>query len=114
MLASAGGDWGAGRCGLEQSWLTLAVAVQSAEFLVLGNHWGSRIAPLWLEIAGDVGLLFPSSSKRDSNCNCRVRVTLQLTVSQSVRLGVEPRLGLMTRYLFLHESCCPVYVGRPL
>jgi hypothetical protein len=29
-----------------------------------------------------------------------VRVTLQLTVSQSVRLGVEPSLGLMTRYLF--------------
>jgi hypothetical protein len=32
----------------------------------------------------------------------RVRVTLQLTVSQSVRLGVEPRLGLMTRYLFIY------------
>jgi hypothetical protein len=30
----------------------------------------------------------------------RVRVTLRLTVSQSVCLGVEPRLGLMTRYLF--------------
>jgi hypothetical protein len=44
----------------------------------------------------------------------RVRVTLQLTVSQSVRLGVEPCLGLMTRYLFLYESCCPVYMGRPL
>jgi hypothetical protein len=28
----------------------------------------------------------------------RVRVTLQLTVSQSVCLGVEPRLRLMTRY----------------
>jgi hypothetical protein len=27
----------------------------------------------------------------------RVRVTLQLTVSQSVRLGVEPDLGLLTR-----------------
>jgi hypothetical protein len=35
----------------------------------------------------------------------RVRVTLQLTVGQSVRLGVEHRLGLMTRYLFLYESC---------
>jgi hypothetical protein len=30
----------------------------------------------------------------------RVRVTLRLTVSQSVCLGVEPHLGLMTRYLF--------------
>jgi hypothetical protein len=31
----------------------------------------------------------------------RVRVTLRLTVSQSVCLGVQPRVGLMTRYLFL-------------
>jgi hypothetical protein len=30
----------------------------------------------------------------------RVRVTLRPTVSQSVCFGVEPRLGLMTRYLF--------------
>jgi hypothetical protein len=39
----------------------------------------------------------------------RVRVTLQLTVSQSVCLGVEPRPGLMTRYLFLIEKLqsCP-------
>jgi hypothetical protein len=34
----------------------------------------------------------------------RVRVTLRLTVSQSVCLGVEPRLALMTRYLFFIES----------
>jgi hypothetical protein len=27
----------------------------------------------------------------------KVKVTLRLTVSQPVRLGVEPRLGLMTR-----------------
>jgi hypothetical protein len=33
----------------------------------------------------------------------RVRVTLQLTVSQSVCLGVEPPLGLMTRYLFFSK-----------
>jgi hypothetical protein len=31
----------------------------------------------------------------------RVRVTLRLTVSQSVCLGIEPFLGLMTRYLFI-------------
>jgi hypothetical protein len=29
----------------------------------------------------------------------KVKVTLRLTVSQSVSLGVEPHLGLMTRYL---------------
>jgi hypothetical protein len=44
----------------------------------------------------------------------RVRVTLQLTVSQSACLGVEPRWGLMTRYSFLLESYCPVHVGHPL
>jgi hypothetical protein len=51
------------------------------------------------------------------NVLVRVRVTLQLTVSQSVRLGVEPRLGLMTRYLIIYlsfESYCPVCMGRPL
>jgi hypothetical protein len=34
----------------------------------------------------------------------KVRVTLRLTVGQSVSLGVEPRLGLMTRYLLLFDS----------
>jgi hypothetical protein len=34
----------------------------------------------------------------------KVKVTLRLTVSQSVSLGVEPHLGLMTRYLVLFDS----------
>jgi hypothetical protein len=34
----------------------------------------------------------------------KVKVTLRLTVSQSVSLGVEPHLGLMTRYLILFDS----------
>jgi hypothetical protein len=34
----------------------------------------------------------------------KVKVTLRLTVGQSVRLGVEPHLGLMTRYLLLFDS----------
>jgi hypothetical protein len=41
----------------------------------------------------------------------RVRVTFRLTVSQSVCLSVEPRLGLMTRYLLLFDSFCLV-LGR--
>jgi hypothetical protein len=44
----------------------------------------------------------------------RVRVTLWLTVSQSVRLGVEPWLGLMTRCFFFLESYSPVHVWRTL
>jgi hypothetical protein len=34
----------------------------------------------------------------------KVKVTLRLTVSQSVSLGVEPHVGLMTRYLLLFDS----------
>jgi hypothetical protein len=41
-----------------------------------------------------------------------VIVTLRLTVSQTVCLGVEPRLGLMTKCFFLFENYCPVHVGR--
>jgi hypothetical protein len=36
-----------------------------------------------------------------SNWTIQVKVTLRLTVSQSVSLGVEPHLRVMTRYLFL-------------
>jgi hypothetical protein len=43
-----------------------------------------------------------------SEVSVRVRVILRLTVSQSVCLGVEPLLGLMTRYLFFIESYSPV------
>jgi hypothetical protein len=32
----------------------------------------------------------------------KVKITLRLTVSQSVSLGVEPHLGLMTRYVFIN------------
>jgi hypothetical protein len=34
----------------------------------------------------------------------KVKVTFRLTVNQSVNLGVEPYLGLMTRYMLLFES----------
>jgi hypothetical protein len=36
------------------------------------------------------------------------------SVSQSVSLGVEPHLELMTRYLLLFDSYGLVFVGRPL
>jgi hypothetical protein len=41
-------------------------------------------------------------------------VTLRLTVSQSISVGVEPHLELMTRYLLLFDSYGLVFVGRPL
>jgi hypothetical protein len=44
----------------------------------------------------------------------RVRVTLQLTVSQSVSLGVEPNLGLLTRdFFFFFERYGLVLFGAP-
>jgi hypothetical protein len=45
----------------------------------------------------------------------RVRVTLQLTVSQSVCLGVEPNLGLLTRdiFFFFFLSYSLVLFGAP-
>jgi hypothetical protein len=46
-----------------------------------------------------------------------VEVALRLTVGQSICLGVEPTLGLATRYYLLFgcwQSCGLVSVGRPL
>jgi hypothetical protein len=54
-----------------------------------------------------------------NSCNrVRVRVTLRLTVCQSVRLGVEPTLGLTTRRYFPLEVWCLKFsvlalFGRP-
>jgi hypothetical protein len=44
----------------------------------------------------------------------KVKVTLRLTVSQSVSLGVEPHLRLVTRYLLHFDSYGLVFLGRPL
>jgi hypothetical protein len=38
------------------------------------------------------------------HCQSQVKITLRLTISQSVSLGVEPHLGVMTRYLLLFDS----------
>jgi hypothetical protein len=42
-----------------------------------------------------------------------VEVTLRLTVSQSVSLGVEPHLGLMTRYILLFDNYGLCFCGAP-
>jgi hypothetical protein len=43
----------------------------------------------------------------------QVQVTLRLTVSQSVSVGVEPHLGLMTRHFLLFDSYGLVFCGAP-
>ena len=44
----------------------------------------------------------------------KVKVTLRLTVSQSVCLGVEPRLGLMTRFFFLYMKVTVLFIWGAL
>jgi hypothetical protein len=46
--------------------------------------------------------------------NVKVKVTLRPTINRSVHHGVEPHLGLMTRYELLFDIHCFVGVGRPL
>jgi hypothetical protein len=49
------------------------------------------------------GLLWWSD---ESQVKVKVKVALQLAVSQSLCQGIEPILGLVTRYYFLSEGCC--------
>jgi hypothetical protein len=48
---------------------------------------------------------FTVSSETPTNLESKVKVTLQLTVSQSLCQDIEPILGLVTRYYFLYEGC---------
>jgi hypothetical protein len=59
-------------------------------------------------------LLRLRSNTNSAGFQVQVQVTLRLTVSQSVSLGVEPHLGLMTRYLLLFGIYGLVFVGRSL
>jgi hypothetical protein len=68
-----------------------------------------RPCPAWKRRASTCGraLCCPVGSPAEDRLTAvrvraRVRVSLQLTVSQSVCLGVEPHLGLMTKYLFIY------------
>jgi hypothetical protein len=99
-------------------WLTLAVCI-----ILLYNHirtefwkpcvnpepvWGLESCQWFEEISLDVYL--PQIPR---HLISQVKVTLRLTVSQSVSLGFELHLGLMTRYL-LFDSYGLVFVGLPL
>jgi hypothetical protein len=51
-----------------------------------------------VELVVDLAFTFCDCKCDCVQCQVKVKVTLRLTVGQSVCLGVEPRLGLMTRY----------------
>jgi hypothetical protein len=55
----------------------------------------------------------PSGSAERRMTTHQVKVTLRLAVSQSVSLGVEPHLGLMTTHLSLSPMIRPT-VSRPV
>jgi hypothetical protein len=59
-------------------------------------------------LEGQIPVLVTCQKKKKK---VKVKITLRLTVSQSVRVGVEPHLGLMTRYLFLFDSYGLVFEG---
>jgi hypothetical protein len=61
-----------------------------------------------------VAVYCENHTEHTNTSQVKIKVTLQLTVSQSVSFGVEPHLGLMTRYLLLFDSYGFVFVGRPL
>jgi hypothetical protein len=74
----------------------------------------NRFMLWWILLASVIKLLLRSWTGSRLLTQNKVKVTLRLTVNKSACLGVEPRLGLMTRCFFLFESYCPVPVGRPL
>jgi hypothetical protein len=60
-----------------------------------------------------------NSTQFSSSCSlipvAQVKVTLRLTVGQSVSLGIEPHLGLVTRYFLFFLTVTVLFlVGRPL
>jgi hypothetical protein len=80
------------------------------------NHWKSMLTGLY--VVGVNGAFCRDIQRWvlciTSTVQVKVKVTLRLTVSQSVRLGVEPNLGLLTRAFFFFQSYCLVFWGRPL
>jgi hypothetical protein len=120
-----------------QDWLKLLERILGFQLVTRGWHYCNDTSLFFLLSAARHTLLnFPlkelgGTAVPSSNWPCQlhktatlivdkvVRVTLQLTVSQSVCLGVEPTLWTFDQILlpfqeFGPEICCLVSVGRPL
>jgi hypothetical protein len=64
----------------------------------------ARIASLWVSVFNKINhYCYPFLVVKSS------QVTLQLTVRQSVCLGVEPNLGLLTRDIFFKLQSCLIW-----
>jgi hypothetical protein len=75
--------------------LPLVTVIQTDRLLRRHSHTDSQTPSVTVKQTSKL-----RRSNRHRVVRVRVRVTLRLTVSQSVCFGVEPRLGLMTKYLF--------------
>jgi hypothetical protein len=64
--------------------------------------------------ANQICLSYVPCARKRLIVEAKVKVTLRLTVSQSVSFGVELQVGLMTKYLLLFGSYGIDFVGRPL
>jgi hypothetical protein len=71
-------------------------------------------------LLGNDSVNLPAATKTDNNreyaiiiLKVKAKVTLRLTVSQSLNLGVETHLGLMIRYLLLFDNYGLVLCGAP-
>jgi hypothetical protein len=106
--------------------LLLLLALTSAVFLEsesLGTRDHIFLSQIWdfpfrrlLRLAGSRWKYStpPPHGFRMNWIQVKFRVTLRLTVSQSVTLGVEAHLGLVARYLLIFDSYGLVFVRRPL
>jgi hypothetical protein len=58
---------------------------------------------------------YSANEFRNRFSQVKIKVTLRLTVSQSVCLGVEPNLGFLTRVFFFFSKVTVLsFLGRPL
>jgi hypothetical protein len=90
------------------------MAYISAEYSYLLNYFILQVANFNAVVVSVSNIQSLIVTTRHKAKWFKVKLALRLTVSQSVSLGVEPHLGLMTRYLLLFDSYGLVFVGGAL
>jgi hypothetical protein len=85
--------------------------LETPDYILVSEIWHFPFRRL-LRLAGSRGDIRLCLHTGLTGVFYQVKVTLWQTVSQSVCLGVETRLRLMTRCFFLFECYFPVHVAR--